>query len=239
MVVWKIPKKPSWRTLKMAKPRSWFHHGYRSRGQCSQRHGDVNHGCWNAWFCGCNCRGPAWSWCWASFLYLSGGTEWNGQRTHENHDRTNNGFVLEWEKDLELRGPGEVFGFRQSSLPQFVAGDLVANANILIAVVRPRKCGRWKTGNFYPDYQELAAKLNDPKAFLIKENHGRRRNRFQSWVLCCYWRNYKAWLGGLKQMMRIAVDAMVATMHKGNHWRGLSWLKRTSDIDSLRQRSRN
>ncbi|WP_427813359.1 ATP-dependent DNA helicase RecG [Enterococcus sp. 22-H-5-01] len=43
---------------------------------------------------------------------------------------TNNGFVLS-EKDLELRGPGEVFGFRQSGLPQFLIADLVNDANVL------------------------------------------------------------------------------------------------------------
>ena len=42
---------------------------------------------------------------------------------------TNNGFVLS-EKDLELRGPGEVFGFRQSGLPQFLIADLVNDANV-------------------------------------------------------------------------------------------------------------
>ncbi|OJG45700.1 ATP-dependent DNA helicase RecG [Enterococcus hermanniensis] len=43
---------------------------------------------------------------------------------------TNNGFILS-EKDLELRGPGEVFGFRQSGLPQFIIADLVNDANVL------------------------------------------------------------------------------------------------------------
>ena len=43
---------------------------------------------------------------------------------------TNNGSVLS-EKDLELRGPGEVFGFRQSGLPQFLIADLVNDANVL------------------------------------------------------------------------------------------------------------
>ena len=34
-------------------------------------------------------------------------------------------------KDLELRGPGEVFGFRQSGLPQFAIADLVTDGNVL------------------------------------------------------------------------------------------------------------
>ena len=43
---------------------------------------------------------------------------------------TTNGFVVS-EKDLQLRGPGEVFGNRQSGLPEFAAADLVADAHIL------------------------------------------------------------------------------------------------------------
>ena len=79
---------------------------------------------------------------------------------------TNNGFVLS-EKDLELRGPGEVFGFRQSGLPQFVAGDLVADANILeVARSEAQEVWQMKDWQLLPDYQELAAELSDPeKAF--------------------------------------------------------------------------
>lgn len=79
---------------------------------------------------------------------------------------TNNGFVLS-EKDLELRGPGEVFGFRQSGLPQFVAGDLVADANILeVARSEAQKVWQMKDWQLLPDYQDLAAELSDPeKAF--------------------------------------------------------------------------
>lgn len=79
---------------------------------------------------------------------------------------TNNGFVLS-EKDLELRGPGEVFGFRQSGLPQFVAGDLVADANILeVARSEAQSVWQMKGWQLLPDYQELAAEISDPeKAF--------------------------------------------------------------------------
>lgn len=44
--------------------------------------------------------------------------------------QTNNGFVVS-QKDLELRGPGEVFGNRQSGLPVFHFADIVADAHIL------------------------------------------------------------------------------------------------------------
>jgi ATP-dependent DNA helicase RecG len=55
---------------------------------------------------------------------------------------TNDGFVVA-EKDLELRGPGEFLGYRQSGLPDLILADLVKDASILeearntaIAVVR-------------------------------------------------------------------------------------------------------
>ncbi len=45
---------------------------------------------------------------------------------------TNDGFVLS-EKDLELRGPGDVFGAKQSGLPEFKVGNPVTDFNVLQA----------------------------------------------------------------------------------------------------------
>lgn len=60
---------------------------------------------------------------------------------------TNNGFVLS-EKDLELRGPGEVFGYRQSGIPQFIVGDIVSDYNVL-EVAREEAEKIWQV----PDWQ--------------------------------------------------------------------------------------
>ena len=46
---------------------------------------------------------------------------------------TNDGFVIA-EKDLELRGPGEMLGTRQTGLLQFKVADLMRDADLLPAV---------------------------------------------------------------------------------------------------------
>jgi ATP-dependent DNA helicase RecG len=43
---------------------------------------------------------------------------------------TNDGFVIA-EKDLELRGAGELLGTRQSGLPEFRIGNIVRDQSIL------------------------------------------------------------------------------------------------------------
>ncbi|MBR3888887.1 DNA helicase RecG, partial [bacterium] len=60
----------------------------------------------------------------------------SSSRTPETRDRlsvmtqTNDGFVIA-EKDLEIRGPGEFFGVRQSGLPDLMISDIVRDAKIL------------------------------------------------------------------------------------------------------------
>jgi len=44
--------------------------------------------------------------------------------------QTNDGFIIA-EKDLQIRGPGEFTGTKQSGLPDFVLADLIKNADIL------------------------------------------------------------------------------------------------------------
>jgi ATP-dependent DNA helicase RecG len=44
--------------------------------------------------------------------------------------QTSDGFVIA-EKDLELRGPGELLGTRQSGLPEFRIGNIVRDQQLL------------------------------------------------------------------------------------------------------------
>ncbi len=77
---------------------------------------------------------------------------------------TTNGFIVS-EKDLALRGPGEVFGNRQSGLPEFAAADLVADAHILeVAQVEATALWQKKNWQVLPEYQSLAAYLVAQKA---------------------------------------------------------------------------
>ena len=70
--------------------------------------------------------------------------------------------ALSWrKKDLELRGLGEVFGFRQSGLPEFATQDLVTDGNVL-EVAREEAAAissKSKDWQLLPEYQPLTAKL--------------------------------------------------------------------------------
>ena len=54
--------------------------------------------------------------------------------------KTTDGFALA-EKDLEIRGPGEVFGQRQAGAPPFKVADLMRDRELL--VMARRDAGAW------------------------------------------------------------------------------------------------
>ena len=66
--------------------------------------------------------------------------------------QTNDGFVIA-EKDLQLRGPGEFLGTRQSGLPDLVISDIVKDAKIL-ELARTEAIDFVKNNNL-DDYPEL------------------------------------------------------------------------------------
>ena len=68
---------------------------------------------------------------------------------------TQNGFILA-EEDLKMRGSGEIFGLRQSGLPEFIAADLVNDYNIL-EVARKEAVEIFKNEDEFPD---LIAQVN-------------------------------------------------------------------------------
>ncbi len=70
---------------------------------------------------------------------------------------TQDGFVIA-EKDLELRGPGEFLGVRQSGLPEFTVGDLVKDFRIM-EVARDEAVALIQNPDFWllPAYQALKA----------------------------------------------------------------------------------
>jgi ATP-dependent DNA helicase RecG len=68
---------------------------------------------------------------------------------------TNDGFVIA-EKDLELRGPGEFLGIRQSGLPEFSVGDLAKDFKVM-EVARDEALSLVRNRDFWllPPYEKL------------------------------------------------------------------------------------
>ncbi len=71
-------------------------------------------------------RGEHQSYC----ILVSDAKSENGKERMKIMTETNDGFALS-EKDLELRGPGDFFGKKQSGLPEFKVADLVHDYRIL------------------------------------------------------------------------------------------------------------
>lgn len=99
---------------------------------------------------------------WASYCYLiaRGGGELAKRRlalVASTHD----GFSLS-ESDLQLRGPGEAFGHRQTGLPAFAAGDPIRDANIM-AVARDEAAKLVHDDDFWllPQFAQLRALAED------------------------------------------------------------------------------
>jgi len=66
-----------------------------------------------------------------SYCVLLG--DMNSQETRERLEvmvQTTNGFIIA-EKDMEIRGPGEFMGTKQSGLPDLILADLVKDADML------------------------------------------------------------------------------------------------------------
>ena len=76
--------------------------------------------------------------------------------------QTQNGFRLA-EEDLKMRGSGEIFGVRQSGLPEFLAADIVNDYNIL-EVARQEAQEVFKTPG-RPEYQMILADLDVDGSF--------------------------------------------------------------------------
>ncbi|MEX2540210.1 MAG: ATP-dependent DNA helicase RecG [Trueperaceae bacterium] len=66
----------------------------------------------------------------SSCILVAGDRSRNTQKRLEAIVRSNDGFVIA-EKDLELRGPGELRGTRQSGLPDLILGDLVGDGDLI------------------------------------------------------------------------------------------------------------
>jgi ATP-dependent DNA helicase RecG len=77
-------------------------------------------------------RGPSESVC--VLLYQAPWTD-DARERLKTMASTTDGFVIA-ERDLELRGPGDVFGTRQSGLPRLRTGDLVRDRDIMEAAHR-------------------------------------------------------------------------------------------------------
>src|SRR5437763_2759840 len=100
----------------------------------------------------------------ASFcILLAGAKTDDGRARMQVMVETTDGFRIA-EEDLKLRGPGEFFGTRQSGLPEFVFGDLIADLPLMDEARRAAFTLAEKDPNLTdPHHQELKAALERSK----------------------------------------------------------------------------
>ena len=77
-------------------------------------------------------------------------------------EHSSDGFVIA-EKDLEIRGPGEFLGTRQSGLPELAVANLARDGDLLVAgpgggAAHPRRGSR---GSQRPEHQGLVKALEE------------------------------------------------------------------------------
>ncbi|WP_029420563.1 ATP-dependent DNA helicase RecG [Alicyclobacillus macrosporangiidus] len=97
---------------------------------------------------------------WQSYCILLSDAEGEmARRRLETLVETQDGFVIA-ERDLELRGPGELFGVRQSGLPEFMVGDLTRDFRVM-EVARDEAVRAMESGDFWllPSWRPLREHL--------------------------------------------------------------------------------
>jgi len=80
-------------------------------------------------------RGKAQSYC----IFMSGNTSKEAMERLNILNKSNDGFKIA-EEDMKLRGPGDVFGIRQSGEMAFNLGDIIGDADILKITSETVKC---------------------------------------------------------------------------------------------------
>ena len=80
-------------------------------------------------------RGKAQSYC----IFMSGNTSKEAMERLNILNKSNDGFKIA-EEDMKLRGPGDVFGIRQSGEMAFNLGDIIGDADILKLTSETVKC---------------------------------------------------------------------------------------------------
>ena len=76
--------------------------------------------------------------------------------------QTSDGFLIA-EKDLEIRGPGELLGTKQSGLPEFRVGNIVRDQRLLETARKEAEFYLGKTEK-YPETAKMVKRVrSDPR----------------------------------------------------------------------------